>query len=365
MQFFDLQAQYKSLKDEIDRAVLQTLKSGQFILGRAVAELEEKIAQYCGVKYGIGVNSGTDALYLSLRALGIGRGDEVITSPFTFIATAETIMMTGARPVFADIDPHTYNVDPHEIEKKITGKTKAIIPVHLYGQPADMASVMQIARKRKLSVIEDAAQAFGASFGQQRAGSFGQLACLSFFPSKNLGACGDAGMVVTNSKKHAGMIRELRAHGSRKKYYHARLGVNSRLDAMQAAVLAVKLPYVDGWIKKRRLIAKQYDAAFSKITRISTPCAVKSAYHTYNQYTIRTGNRDALKACLDKRLIPTAVHYPLPLHLQPALKGLRYKKGDFPEAERAAREVLSLPIYPELRKSDQLKVIKAIRDEVK
>ena len=350
--FFDLTSQYRSIKKEIDSAVKRVLQSGGFIGGKEVERLEKEVAKLCGAKYGIGVNSGTDALFLSLKALGVGQGDEVVTTPFTFIATAEAIANLGARPVFADIQSDTLNINPAEIETAVTTKTKAILPVHLFGQTADMPKIMRIARKRRLRVIEDAAQSLGA------APLRGDCACLSFFPSKNLGACGDGGMVVTNQKKIADKIRLLRNHGSspQDKYLNLVLGVNSRLDALQAAVLRVKLRRLKEWNRKRREKAKFYHQELEGLVEVPR---LKPS-HVFHQYTLRTKFRDRLRKHLKERGIPTRIYYPLPLHLQPAFKYLKYKRGDFPQAERAAKEVLSLPIYPELPLAHQKKIIQAI-----
>ena len=373
MQFLDLKAQYRSIKKEIDRAIKRVLKSGQFIGGEEVENFEEEIAKFCGVKYAISVNSGTDALFLSLKALGIGPGDEVITTPFTFIATAEVIANLRAKPVFVDIDPKTFNIDPSKIEKYLKAKSyklkaKVIIPVHLFGQMADMPRIMAIARKYHLSVIEDAAQAIGAkcqmsNIKSQKSGSIGDVGCFSFFPSKNLGAYGDGGMVITNNKKLAKKIRLLRNHGSspKEKYLNLILGTNSRLDAIQAAILRVKLKYLKKWNKKKQEIAKYYNLSLKGVGDIKVPEILPDRTHTFHQYTIRTKYRDKLKKYLEKQGIPTMIYYPLPLHLQPAFKYLGYKKGDFPEAEKASKEVLSLPIYPELSNKDQKIVVRKIK----
>jgi len=379
IKFLDLTAQYKSIKKEIDEAIKKVLESGQFIGGKEVENFEKEIAKFCGVKYAISVNSGTDALFLSLKALGIGPGDEVITTPFTFIATAEVIANLGAKPVFVDIDPKIFNIDPSKIEKAVTKKTRALIPVHLFGQMADMGEIMRIARKYKLFVVEDAAQAIGAEIKLKtqisklktatkkskvlKAGAIGDLGCFSFFPSKNLGAYGDGGMVVTNNKKLAEKIRFLRNHGSlpKNKYLNLILGTNSRLDAIQAAILRVKLKYLKKWIKKRQEIANYYNQSLKGVGDIKVPEILPDRTHTFHQYTIRTKHRDRLKKYLEKNGIPTMIYYPIPLHLQPAFKYLGYKKGDFPEAEKASKEVLSLPIYPELSNKGQKIVVRKIK----
>src|SRR3989338_506004 len=365
MKFVDLEAQYRTVRKAVDKAALRTMESGRFILGKNGVKLESSVAALCEVSHAVGVNSCTDALFLSLKALGIGKGDEVITTPFSFIATAEVVAHAGAKPVFADIDPLTFNIDPYKIEKRITKRTRAIMPVHLYGQMADMRAINSIAHKHKLFVVEDAAQALGAfQFHGKRfvmAGAAGDLACFSFFPTKNLGAAGDAGMVTTDHKALAERVRLLRNHGSAQKYHHVMLGYSSRLDELQAAILLAKLPYLARWNRARQKIAARYTAAFNGLSGIATPLVVPGNTHIFHQYTIRTPRRDELRAFLEKRRIPTAIHYPLPLHLQPALKSLGYKKGDYPEAERAAKEVLSLPMYPELPLAAQKRVVDAIR----
>lgn len=364
MKFVDLTAQYKTIKKEIDLAIKKVINNGQFILGKEVEKLEKEIAKFCGTKYAIGVNSGTDALFLSLKALNIGPGDEVITVPFTFIATAEVIANCGAKPVFVDINPETFNIDASKIEKAITKNTKAIIPVHLFGQMADMDEIMDVAQKHNLYVIEDAAQAVGAEYKGRKAGTIGDLGCLSFFPSKNLGAYGDAGMVITNNKKLAEKIRLFRTHGSslKEKYLNLVLGTNSRLDALQAAILRVKLRHLSKWNKKRGEKALYYSKALREVGDIIVPTIGSNRNHIFHQYTIRTKQRDKLQKYLKEKGIPTMIYYPLPLHLQPAFKYLDYKSGDFPISEKVAREVISLPIYPELSQRDQDFIIKKIKE---
>lgn len=363
MEFVDLKKQYKAIKKAIDTAIKRVLNSSNFILGREIEEFEKEIAKFSGVKYAIGVNSGTDALFLSLKALGIGPRDEVITTPFTFISTAEVIANLGAKPVFVDIEPKTFNIDPEKIEEKISKKTRAIIPVHLFGQMADMNEIMKIAKKYKLKVIEDAAQAIGATYKGKKADSVGDIGCISFFPTKNLGAYGDGGMVVTNNRKLADKIRLLRNHGSspKEKYLNLVLGTNSRLDALQAAILRVKLKYLSKWNKERAKKAEFYSQKLKKIRDIVTPFIAPERTHIFHQYTIRTKERNELIAYLKNQGILTMIYYPLPLHLQPAFKYLGYKEGDFPETEKAAKEVLSLPIYPELLRNDQKFIIKKIK----
>jgi len=364
MKFLDLSAQYNSIKKEIDTAVKRVLESAVFIDGKEVEEFEKEMAEFCGVRHAVGVNSGTDALFLSLKALGVGPGDEVITAPFTFIATAGVIANCGAKPVFADINPETFNIDPSKIEEKITEKTKAILPVHLFGQMADMQEVMEIARKHNLSVIEDAAQAIGAEYNGKKAGTIGDLGCFSFFASKNLGAYGDGGMVITNNEKLAERIRLLKNHGSspKEKYLNLIIGTNSRLDALQAAILRVKLNYLSKWSKGRAEKASYYNGKLEGIGDIITPIIASDRNHIFHQYTIKTKSRDELQRYLKEKEIPTMIYYPLPLHLQPAFEYLNYKSGDFLESEKAAKEVLSLPIYPELSKIEQNLIIKKIKE---
>jgi len=363
MNFLDLSAQYRSIKGEIDEAIKRVLEGTVFIGGKEVEEFEKEVAQFCGVKYAIGLNSGTDALFLSLKAIGVGPGDEVITTPFTFIATAGVVANCGAKPVFVDIDPRTFNIDSSKIEGAITGKTKAILPVHLFGQMADMDEIMAIAKKHNLFVIEDAAQAIGAEYKGKKAGTIGDLGCFSFFPSKNLGAYGDGGMVVTNSDELAEEIRLLKNHGSspKEKYLNLIIGTNSRLDALQAAILRVKLKYLSKWSKERAEKASYYNGELKGIGNIMTPVTVSGRTHIFHQYTIRTKSRDELQKYLKEKEIPTMIYYPLPLHLQPAFKNLGLKLGDFPESEKVSKEVLSLPIYPELEESIQNMIINGIK----
>jgi dTDP-4-amino-4,6-dideoxygalactose transaminase len=372
----DLKVQYQSIKDEISAAIAEVLESGQFILGPAVRELEQKVAAYCGCKYGVGVASGTDALRLTLTALGIGPGAEVITTPFTFIATANTISHCGAKPVFVDIDPRTYNIDPATIEAAITKRTKAIMLVHLYGHPADMDPIITLAEKYGLYVVEDCAQAIGARYRSRRTtndegrmlvighwslvSSIGHAGCLSFYPTKNLGAYGDGGMVVTNDAELVEKVDILRRQGSKKKYHAEVLGFNSRLDSMQAAILGVKLKYLHGWNEARRQVAQRYNELLAGLP-VTTPYESPDAYHVYHQYTIRAPQRDALAAYLKERGIGTMIYYPVPLHLQGLYASLSYSEGSLPASETASREVLSLPMYPELTEAQQVAVAEAIR----
>ncbi|MCL5774007.1 MAG: DegT/DnrJ/EryC1/StrS family aminotransferase [Firmicutes bacterium] len=351
----DLKEQYQSIKSEINEAVGKVLGETQFILGPEVKKLEEEIAEFIGTKYAVGVASGTDALHLALRAMGVGKGDEVITTPFTFIATAETVLLAGAVPVFADINPDTFNIDPESIEKKLTSKTKAIIPVHLYGQCADMDKIMNIARKHNLKVLEDCAQSFGAEFKGKKAGSFGDTSAFSFFPTKNLGCFGDGGMVLTNSEEVAENLKMLRGHGSKVRYYHDIEGFNSRLDTLQAAILRVKLKYINEWNEKRRNAAHLYNKLI-KDSGVKTPVESGEGKHVYHQYTIKCKKRNELKDFLAGAGITSMIYYPLSLHQQKVFECLGYKKGDFPRSEKVQDEVLSLPIFPELGE-ERIKII--------
>ncbi len=360
---FDLTRQNSRLRDELMAVIGEVVDSGQFILGDSVERLEEAIAEICGVKHAIAVANGSDALYLALMAADVGPGDEVITTPFTFFATAGSIVRVGAKPVFCDIDPKTYNIDPTRIEGMVTARTKAILPVHLYGQSADMDPICEIAGRHGLIVIEDAAQAIGAKYKGRPVGSLGDMACISFFPTKNLGAFGDSGMVVTENDALAERLRKLRVHGSKKKYYHELLGINSRLDALQAAILNTKVKYLGGWIEARRSLAKGYNRGLvSAAETAQCPVVLDRAYHVYHQYTIRVPHRDAVQAELKSRGVGSTVYYPLPLHLQPVFENLGYKLGDFPESEKAAGEVLSLPMFPELESCEQEYVVEQLCD---
>lgn len=360
----DLKAQYAVIKDEIEKAVQGLMARQEFILGPEVKELEEKIAVYSGAKFAVACASGTDALLLSLMAFDIGKGDEIITSPFTFFATAGSIYRTGAKIVFVDIDPKTYAIDVRQIEKKITKNTKAIMPVHLFGQSADMDPIMKIAKERNLKVIEDAAQSIGAVYKGKRSGSIGDAGCLSFFPSKNLGGFGDGGMVLTNDEKTRDNLKMLRVHGSRDRYFHEVVGFNSRLDTLQAGILLVKLKYLEQWSTKRREHAKIYDELF-KGSAVVTPFIADGNTSVFNQYVIRVKNRDALMKHLKENAIGCAVYYPLCLHLQNCFKDLGYKEGDFPESEKATKEVLAIPVYPELTRQQQETVAATIIDFTK
>jgi dTDP-4-amino-4,6-dideoxygalactose transaminase len=347
----DLQAQYRAHKEEIDAAILGVVASGHYILGPNVKALESEIAAYVGCQHAVGVASGTDALQLALVALGIGPGDEVITSPFTFIATASTISHTGATPVFVDIDPRTFNLVPALVEAAVTPRTRAIVPVHLFGQTVEMEPLLAIVRRHDLKVIEDAAQAIGAEESGRRAGSLGDAACFSFYPTKNLGAYGDGGMVTTKDPSLAERIDALRRQGSKKKYHNEMLGFNSRLDEIQAALLRVKLRYLDEWAAGRQRVARRYGELLAGLP-VQTPYERPGVRHVYHQYTIRAPRRDDLQAHLKAQGIGTMVYYPVPLHRLPLYAGLGYQEGNLPESEKAAGEVISLPIYPELTEEE-------------
>ena len=359
----DLTAQYKSIKKELDAAVKSVVDSQHFILGPEVEQFEKEVAAYCGTKYAVGTASGTDALILSLKALGIGPGDEVITTPFTFFATAESVSLTGAKPVFVDIDPKTYCIDPRLIEDKITKNTKAIIPVHLFGQCADMDRIMETAKINNLKVIEDTAQAMGAAYKGRKAGSMGDTGALSFFPSKNLGCFGDGGMVITNNKETADKIRMLRVHGSTVRYIHSAIGTNSRLDALQAAILRVKLKYLDKWLEGRRKIAKYYDERLKGVKSVITPYVPSYNTHTYHLYVLRVKQGpEKLAEFLNDSGIEARTYYPVPLHLQECYKNLGCKKGALPESESASPQTLAIPIYPELSTEESGFIVKKINE---
>jgi dTDP-4-amino-4,6-dideoxygalactose transaminase len=358
----DLAAQYASIGSEIRAAIDRVLASQQFILGREGAAVESEIAQLCGVAHGIGLASGTDALILALRACGVQPGDEVLLPPFTFVATGSAVSAIGAKPVFADINPATFNLDPAQLERRLTPRTRAIIVVHLYGLVADMTPILAFARSRNLPVIEDAAQAIGASHNGRRAGSFGDVGCFSFYPTKNLGAYGDAGLAVTNSEAIAMRLRTLRNHGQTGKYVSSEPGLNSRLDEIQAAILRVKLAHLAEWQQARQQRAAEYSELLAGIPGVTTPSVPAGSEHVFHQYTIRVAHRDALQQFLAERKIGSTVYYPVPLHLQPLYASLGHKSGDFPESERAAQEALSLPIYPELKTEQIARVVSAITE---
>ena len=357
----DIPLSYEAVLADVEKNINEVIRSGYFILGPVVEELERQIAAYCGAKYAVGVSSGTDALLISLMAAGIGEGDEVITTPFTFFATAGSISRLGAKPVFVDIEPSTFNINPKHIEKNITNKTRAIIPVHLYGQCADMDPILDLAKKNNLAIIEDAAQAIGSKYKGGRAGSLGDYGCFSFFPTKNLGGFGDGGMVTMASEELYEQVKTLRVHGSNNKYYHKVIGGNFRLDAIQAAVVLAKLKFLDQCTEKRRSNAQTYDRLFKEkgaTDSLTLPQEI-IPHHVYNQYIVRVKEkRDELRSFLGGKNIATEIYYPLPLHLQDCFASLGYKKGDFPESEKAADEIIALPIFPELT-TDQLEYVAA------
>lgn len=361
--FLDLKAQFATIRQELVDAATRVLESQHFILGPEVEALEHEVAKYVGAKFAVGCASGSDALLLAQMALDIGPDDEVITTPFTFGATGGSIARLGARPVFVDIRSDTFNIDERQIEAAITPRTRAIMPVHLFGLPANMDLILSLAEKHHLAVIEDAAQAIGARWNERGIGSLGTMGCFSFFPSKNLGGMGDGGMVTTNDRQLAERLRILRVHGCREKYHYELLGINSRLDAIQAALLRVKLRHLDDWTGQRRRNAQRYGELFAKYDlaqRLSLPHCADPKSHVYNQYSIRALRRDALRTHLQSQGIPTEVYYPSPLHLEPAYSYLGYRAGDFPNAEAASQEALSLPIYAELPLESQLAVVASI-----
>lgn len=357
----DLKAQYRAIGPEIDEAIGRVIANTSFIMGVEVRSFEEAFAEACGVGFAIGVASGTAALQLALEALGVGAGDEVITTPLTFLATVESIAQCGARPVFVDIDPHMHNLDPAGLSVAITAQTRAIMPVHLYGRPADMDAISEVARQHNLFVVEDAAQAHLARYRGRVVGALGDVACFSFYPGKNLGAYGDAGMVVTDDEGLAGKVRLLRDHGRSEKYVHQILGHGERLDALQAAILAAKLPHLPDWNARRRDVAARYCELLADLP-LTLPPDSEEVEPVYHLFVVRTPRRDALRQHLKERDIAAGIHYPLPLHLQPACAHLGYGAGDFPQAERAANEVLSLPIYPELTDDQVTQVAGAVRE---
>ena len=357
--FVDLKAQYLSIKPEIDAAIQRVLDNTQFILGAEVAELEKEFAAYCGASHGIGVNNGTSALHLSLLAAGIGPSDEVITPPFTFVASVAAILYAGAKPVFVDIDPRTYLIDPNKIEAAITPKTKATLPVHLYGQPCDMDAIGAIARRHGLIVIEDACQAHGAEYDGKRTGSIGDVGAFSFYPGKNLGAYGEGGMVTTSNAELARKIRMLRDWGAETKYQHVLKGYNMRLEGMQGAILRVKLKRLEAWTEARRAAAARYNAMFAG-SGVPTPYAAPNVRHVYHIYSTRTAERQRWQEALTAEGIYTGIHYPIAIHMLPAYQDLGYPPGAFPHAERAAAEQLSLPMYPELTADMQEEVVAAV-----
>ena len=357
----DLKRQYESIREEINQVVLDVIASQSFILGHYVDSFESSIARYCRIKHAIGVSSGTDAILLALMACGVKNGDEVITTPFTFFATAGSIARLGAVPVFVDIDPLSYNIDVNRIESVINKKTKAILPVHLYGQCAGMDTILTIARAHGLMVIEDAAQAIGALYKGENAGSLGDIGCFSFYPTKNLGGYGDGGLVTTNNDELAECIKILRVHGSKPKYYHSYIGINGRLDAIQAAVLSVKLKYLSEWSESRRMVASYYTEHLTGLP-IRLPKIETYNSHIFHQYVIATSQRDALMKYLEQHGVETVIYYPVPLHLQKCFEYLGYKRGDLPESEKASQETLALPVFPEITRKEQDYVIHRIKD---
>jgi len=361
--FLDLKAQYKSIKSEIDSAVLGVLESTQFVLGENVAAFEREFASYCGVAHGIAVNSGTSALHLALLAAGVGPGDEVVTIPFTFVATVSAICYTGATPVFVDIEPRSFTMDPSKLEQAITPRTKAILPVHLYGQMADMGAILEIANRHGIPVIEDACQAHGAEYNGRRAGSLGASGCFSFYPGKNLGAYGEGGIMVTNDDAQAKKVRMLRDWGQEKRYHHVLKGFNYRMEGIQGAILSVKLRYLEAWTEARRARAREYDALLKDSETVKAPAQLPGRRHVYHIYAVRSADRDGLQQLLQADGVQTGLHYPIPVHLQEAHADLGYTAGDFPESEAAANEVLSLPIFPELTSSQVEQVVTAVRRE--
>jgi dTDP-4-amino-4,6-dideoxygalactose transaminase len=366
--FLDLTRQYKRIEGEILSATKRVYEKGRFILGEEVSAFEKEFSRYCGVRYGVGVGSGTDAIYLALKAAGIGEGDEVVTVANSFISTALAISFTGARPLFIDIDPKTYTMDPNHLElllkrrkpKASEKKIKAVLPVHLYGHPAEMDSIMEIANRYDLIVIEDACQAHGAKYGKEKVGSFGAMGCFSFYPTKNLGGYGDGGIVVTDRKRFEQNLRLLRCYGERKKYQHVLKGCNSRLDEIQAALLRVKLRYLEQWNEERRRKAKIYTERLSPLG-VECPSEKEGVRHVYHLYTIKTERRDSLQSFLKKKGIETLVHYPIPIPLQKAYEELGYRKGDFPLTAQWSRKILSLPFFPEMKEHEMEEVAEGIR----
>lgn len=353
--FVDLKAQYASIKNEVNTAVLKVLESAQFVLGDEVSTLEQEFSAYCEVAHSVAVNTGTSALHLALLAADIGPGDEVITVPFTFVATVAAIDYTGAKAVFVDVDPVSYTIDTTQIESAITERTKAILPVHLYGQPADMEPILDIARRHGLIVIEDAAQAHGAEYKGQRVGGIGDMGCFSFYPGKNLGAYGEGGMLVTNNPDYERKVRILRDWGQESRYHHVLKGYNYRMDGIQGAILRVKLRYIEQWTEARIRHAAQYDQLLTDAA-VKTPVVMPYSRHVYHIYAVRSQNRESLQSALQAQGVQTGIHYPIPVHLQPAYADLGYQAGDFPVAEQIAGEVLSLPMYPELSE-EQIKAV--------
>ena len=360
----DLKRQYKQTGAEIEKAVIDVLRSGSYILGPNTKALEQEFAQYLGTRHAIGLNSGTDALHLALRALDIGAGDEVITVAFTFVATTESVEIVGATPVFVDIDPDTFNMDVTQIESKITPRTKAIMPVHLYGQPADMDAIMDIAKRHNLYVIEDCCQAIGAEYKGKKVGSFGDIGCYSFFPTKNLGGMGDGGMAVTNSDYLKDRMVALRNHGGAVRYHHDEIGVNSRLDEIQSAILRVKMNYIDSWNKMRREVAHRYTELFKGCSDVETPKELDNTYCVYHQYTIKVPHRDEVQKMLQENGVGAMLYYPIRLHMQKVDAHLGYKLGDLPHTEFDTQHVMSLPMFAELTFEEQKEIVEKVKDAI-
>ena len=358
----DSKRQYAQIGADVEKAVCEVLRSGSYILGPNTKALESELAEFIGCKYTVGLNSGTDALHLALRAMDIGQGDEVITTAFTFVATTEAIGIVGAKPVFVDIDKDTFNIDPSKIEAAITPRTKAIIPVHLYGQPCDMDVIMDVAKRHNLKVIEDCCQAIGALYKGKMVGTFGDAGCLSFYPTKNLGGMGDGGLLMTNSEELKNRVIALRNHGGAVRYYHDEIGVNSRLDEIQAAILRVKLPYIKEWNEKRRAHAKFYNELFASCSDIQTPVELDNTYCVYHQYTVKVPNRDEVHKMLQENGIGAMLYYPVPLHLQKVHSYLGVGKGSLPHTEKNTELVISLPMFPELTEDEQKTVAKTLID---
>ena len=356
----DTKRQYEAIGKEVEEKVVEVLRSGSYILGQNNKALEEDFAKYCDCKHAVALNSGTDALHLALRALDIGAGDEVITVAFTFVATTEAIGIVGANPVFVDIDPDTFNIDVDKIESLITPKTKAILPVHLYGQPCDMDKIMDIAKRHNLYVIEDCCQAVGATYKGKKVGSFGDIGCYSFYPTKNLGTMGDGGMAVTNDETLKNRMIALRNHGGAIRYYHDEIGVNSRLDEIQAAILRVKMPHIDSWNQKRRENAYRYNKLFAQYPEIETPKELDDTYCVYHQYTIKIENRDEVHKLLQENGVGAMIYYPVPLHLQKVHEHLNVKEGSLPITEENTKLVMSLPMFPELTEEEQKYVVETV-----
>lgn len=372
----DLTQQYQQIEADVSKAVLAVLASGQYIGGPQVQQFETQFAEYIGTRHAVVCNSGTDALYLAMRALDIGPGDEVITTPFTFVATAETISAVGATPVFVDVDPLTFNIDVDQVAAAITDRTRAVIPVHLFGYPADMTRLMAVAEAHGLAVLEDCAQATGAQWQGQKVGAIGHVGCFSFFPTKNLGACGDGGAITTNDPELVGRLRSLREHGQRQRYLHDEVGVNSRLDAVQAVILQIKLRHLDTWNQQRHAVAERYHQLLAPVPDVVVPQVATQGRCVWNQYTVRIvhpaaadlqarrDRRDAVRQFLQDQGVSSMVYYPIPLHLQPVYQSLGYREGQLPVAERLACEVLSLPMFPELPPEAQAQVVHALKDAI-